>query len=423
MGTNAQASPSIVMPLSFFCKDQYDHAPRFVEGQILAFLRQDPGMKITVLVPHHGKTVSTVHREGFRVVRFHYFWPHRLEHLAGGGIIPSLRRSPWLFLQIPFLFLFEFIALLRFVRKEPCDYIYAHWFTPQGIVASLVSRLTGVPFGFTSHSSDVDVWRRFSWVGRLIVRRVVSRADAVTVVSRRSLAKLRRFFNAKDWRTIEPRVAVIPMGISMSDFNTTTFNQDVLKDRHGLPGKTVLLFIGRLVEKKGIDYLLRAMETIVDKHSNLHLVIAGEGQCRGELVEMVKQLALEQHVTFAGHVAGAQKTQHFAMADMVLVPSIVTATGDAEGLPVSLMEGLAAGKVCIATRASGADDIVTDGVDGLLIEEQSEDSIVAAVSRTLAMPESERLQMEHCARQLALSLDWSIIGARHVEHLFRGIKR
>ena len=102
----------ILVPVSFFPRSQDDRVPRFVEDQVQAFLREDSRLEITVLVPHHGDTPRAEEREGYRVVRFHYFWPRRLERLAGAGIVPALKACPALLVQVPFLFVAEFVAHL-----------------------------------------------------------------------------------------------------------------------------------------------------------------------------------------------------------------------------------------------------------------------------------------------------------------------
>ena len=406
------------MPLSFFPRDENDEVPRFVEEQIISFKRLAPHFDIEVLVPHHGNTKSYEERHGIKIVRFHYFWPHRWERLAGAGIMPALSRQRWLYLQIPFLFLSEFIALLRRVRKGHYDYIYAHWFTPQGVVSGLVSRLSGVPFAFTSHSSDVEVWKYIPWVGKRVVQLVAKWAQAITVVSHRSYEKLKSFFSEAQWAAIQSKVAIIPMGIYVANFDGSTQTDAHLKDRYQLSGKTILLFLGRLVEKKGVDYLLAGFARLVKIDPSLFLVIAGEGHLRKQLEHKARDLGIDKNTRFVGFISGQTKRDYLCMAKILVVPSIITANGDAEGLPVTILEGMASGKLCIATYESGADDIIVDGENGILIRAQSVDEIVSAVKRVLSLSESEAHKISMNAKQSAMRFDWSIVARQHIGHLF-----
>jgi glycosyltransferase involved in cell wall biosynthesis len=408
---------SIIMPVSFFPKSPTDSVPRFVEDQINAFLNESPSLQITVLVPHHGESPSEEVRNGFKVIRYHYFWPYRLERLAGGGIMPSIRKEPWLAIQIPFLFLAQCTVLLRMVRKAQYDYIYAHWFTPQGIVAAIVSALTRTPFCFTSHSSDVDIWKRIPLIGRLIVRRLLPKARAITVVSQRSYEKIQAFFTQNEWRRLAPKVAVIPMGIHTSEFTPEARSKDELKRKYNLGENFVLFSIGRMVEKKGLKYLLEAFAQLHKTYGTSQLVLAGDGPLKGPLEAQAEALGIGHAVRFVGFLSGKEKIDYLSLADILVIPSIITADGDAEGLPVSLMEGLASQTICIATRVSGADDILKDGESGLLIDDRNATAIVNAISRILTMTEPERASMREAASSIAETLDWTVLARRHLDHL------
>jgi hypothetical protein len=119
---------------STFPKGVNDSTPPFV-FQLCSHLL--PHFDLTVLAPAVRHAPQTETLQGVKVRRFHYFWPRSLERLADGAILESLSRSPWLFLQVPFLLLSELIAAFRLARTARPDVIHAHWFVPQGIVAVL----------------------------------------------------------------------------------------------------------------------------------------------------------------------------------------------------------------------------------------------------------------------------------------------
>lgn len=405
---------ALVVASTFPASDS-DPVPAFVKDQVIALRSTYPDLTFTVLAPHDARsqTAAFTRHTAYDEYRFHYCWPFtRLEKLAGRGIVPTLKRNPAYYALIPFLFVSEFFALMRLTRKLHPAIIYAHWFTPQGITAGAVSMLTGVPFVYTSHSSDVAFLRKIPVIGPGLVRYFSKRAQAITVVSRRSLTKLQNFFTATEWHALQERVAVIPMGIN-------------LPPDHPRPGRqnsevapTRLLFIGRMAEKKGVQYLLPAFAQLKKQYPGLILTLAGDGPFLAPLQAQAKRLMLHD-IHFSGHVSGTAKEDLIAATDIFIVPSIITADGDAEGLPVALMEGLAAGKVCVATNESGADDIIRDGVSGYLVPQQDTAALATAIRQAVTMKPAARHAMQQAARQAARQFAWPHIARLHYDFLFR----
>jgi glycosyltransferase involved in cell wall biosynthesis len=388
-----------------------DPVPAFVKDQLVALKKNCPSLQISVLAPHDRRSATQrfVRRPAYDEYRFHYFWPFAAEKLAGRGIMPALSANPLNCLLIPFLFLGEFLALLALTRKLRPAVIYAHWFTPQGVIASWVGRLTGTSFVFTTHAADVEVWSRIPLIGRHVVRSSATRARAFTAVSRRSMQKLQRFFSAGEWADMQRRGAVIPMGVASPEVRPQRSTAE--------PDRTVILFLGRLVEKKGVQYLLPAYARARARLGRSLLVIAGDGPMLESLQRQADCLGLGESVSFPGFVTGQDKIRLLLEADIHVVPSIITDGGDAEGLPVALMEGLAYGKVCIATAESGADDILTNGKDGFLVPEKNADALAAALLQAALLDPRTRRDMQAEALRSAQQFDWATVARRHHEFL------
>ncbi|KQW06666.1 hypothetical protein ASC66_09435 [Leifsonia sp. Root4] len=404
------------MLASTFPASADDPVPAFVRDQVVALALQHPELDFDVLAPHdqRSQTASLSIKPHYSEHRFHYFWPRRAERLTGRGIMPALRKNPFLYGVIPFLFFGEFIATLRLVRRIRPTMIYAHWFTPQAIVASWVSRLTGVPFVFTTHASDVDVWRRIPLFGPRIVRGVSAQARAITAVSSRSRSKLTSFLAADD---AQATVDVIPMGVDIPAVSPDHTVRTQIRTRLGLDGKVVYLFIGRLVEKKGIHFLLEALKLADTALTDWTLVVAGDGPLRSEVQAAVAALGLSDRVMFPGYVTGETKDEYLRSADVLVVPSIIATDGDAEGLPVALLEGLAYGLLCVATDESGADDILTDGVDGYLCPQKDAVALAAKLRTVDALGPDARAEVSARASRLAHNYSWDVIVERHYDTL------
>jgi glycosyltransferase involved in cell wall biosynthesis len=408
----------LIVFASSFPRDNSNDMPLFIKEQVDYLSKNYRDLDISVLAPHRGDSPSFEAYDNYKVYRFPYFWPRRFQKLADEGIMPSLKQNKLLYFQVPFFFLFESIALLRLIKNLKPNYIYAHWFTPQGLVSSIVTTLTGIPFIFTSHSSDVEIWTKIPIIGNKIVKIFASRAMAITVVSKRSYEKLKGFYSEMQWKKIEPRVKIIPMGIDLSLYAHQKANRNALKEEYGLKDKKILFFIGRLVEKKGVSYLLKAFSKLISKHPSLILVIAGDGQKRLMLEKEADSLGIRNRTKFVGALSGQTKLDYFYLSDIFILPSIITKEGDAEGLPVVLMEALAAGKICIATDVSGADDILVHCQNGYIIGSKNVDAIVNFVNDALSQNDTDRSSMAKEAKKTALELDWNVIVMRHYDFFF-----
>ncbi len=411
VGTPGDVAGRVLVVASTFPASDDDPVPAFVRDQVRAMHAVAPDLEFHVLAPHDGRSGTRDHvvHDAFDEHRFHYMWPRRWERLAGRGIMPALREQPRLHGVLPFFFLSEVTALLRLAQRLRPDTIYAHWFTPQGIAAAWVARLVGARFVFTTHAADVDVWRRIPVLGTRVVRFHAEQADRITAVSTRSLSRLQQFFDDDAWARLRTRTRIIPMGVPLPEPVATT------PDATAPP---TLVFVGRLAEKKGVQVLLEAVARRRGELAAWQVVVAGDGPWRARLEQQARDLGLD--VDFPGYVTGGAKDRLIATADIFVVPSIITDDGDAEGLPVTLLEGLAAGRVCVATNESGADDVVRDGVHGFLVGHRDADALGDALVRAAHLDPADATAMRTRARQRAQEFAWPRIARSHVDFLFTG---
>lgn len=416
----------IVLVASTFPASDADATPAFVRDLVVALRRRFDDLHIDVLAPQHGDRTPPVRaHELFVERRFAYFFPRAAQRLAGRGIMPTVEHRPVLALLIPFLFAGEAAALWSYVRRERPDVIYAHWFTPQGVVAAMISSLTGVPWVLTSHANDVRVWRKLPGIGRRVVRALLPTATRITAVSRITLDKMRSFFSDEEWASLSERTAIIPMGVDVADLSSPTAVPEALKQKHGYVGRRVVYFIGRLAEKKGVSFLLEAFSRLRAEggFDDVRLVVAGSGPLLNELEEKTRRSGLSEVVRFVGYVHGQEKKEWLELADVVAVPSIETDTGDSEGFPVVVMEALAAGKIIVASDATGTEDVLVDGRNAFTVPSKDSSALAAGIAGALSLDEASARAMSEQARRAAEQLDWSAIAARHYEFLFAPFAR
>ncbi len=134
-------------------------------------------------------------------------------------------------------------------------------------------------------------------------------------------------------------------------------------------GPARVLTVGRLVEKKGIEYGLRAVAQVTAQNIPLHYTIVGDGPLRTSLQELARSLGISEHVTFLGSRPQHEVLELVRQAHIFLAPSVTDTTGDQEGIPVSLMEAMATGLPVVSSFHSGIPELVDHGVSGLLAPE------------------------------------------------------
>jgi glycosyltransferase involved in cell wall biosynthesis len=373
---------------STFPKSLDDTTPPFV-FQLCRHLL--PQFDVTVLTPATRNAPETDAIQGIKVRRFHYFWPRHLERLADGAMLENLGRSPWLYLQAPFLVLFELVAALRLARAMRPDVIHAHWFVPQGIVAVLVSRILRIPVVTTAHGADVYGLR-----GRLLDalrKAVASRCEAVTVVSRDMAMYLPQVTSRRG-----ERPKVMPMGVDTKRFSEGS--------THNGGSEQVVLFVGRLAKKKGVEYLIRAFPEVVASHPDTRLVVVGDGPCRGELEALSSQMGLGDHIRFAGAQPPAAIPAFYRSSRLFVGPSVVTRSGDTEALGLVFAEAMAAGCAVVGTAVGGIPEVVIGGRTGLVVEPKSPAALASAINLLLDSPAEANRMGALAQRGARRTFDW-----------------
>ena len=366
---------------------QGDTEPAFVH-----YLSRDlqDAFDVHVLAPHtlNAKTIETL--EGVHVHRFRYL-PVTWQKLAyAGGIVPRLKQNKWIALQIPFLFFFMFLSGLKLAKKYQVDVIHAHWVIPQGFIALLIKRFysKSVKVIITSHGADLFSLNN-AFLNRLKAQ-VLTRADCVTVVSRAMQAFCQNDLGLR--RAIHVR----SMGIDC---------KNIFLDRVDHAERSGFIFAGRLVEKKGLGYLLQAFAKLTKERPNEQLLVVGDGTEKKTLMQLSQSLGLEENVTFQGAVATEELASLFNQAAVAVMPSVIAADGDQEGLGLVAAEALACGCVTIVSDLPAIRDVHDD--EFLQFKQSDVDSLYQALVRVLDEP-AEALRRSKLLQQKVIQrFDWS----------------
>jgi glycosyltransferase involved in cell wall biosynthesis len=369
--TASSARPTRVLVLaSTFPRWPYDTEPPFVYNLSRHLTER---FDVVVLAPHApgAKDVETM--DGMEVHRFHYAWPEKAQLLAYGGMLPNLKRNPWLWGLVPWFLATELVSTIRLVRSHQIDVIHAHWLVPQGLVAALAATIVRKPVVMTAHGGDV-YGLRGKWASAF-KRWALSRMTRVTAVSRDLADAIRELDSHRP-------VDVISMGVDVTRFRRRRGARKVTTALN-VTGP-VILFVGRLAEKKGVRYLIEAMPEVLEQVPDATLVIVGDGPLRQDLEQRVSNLGISASVRFTGAKSPEDLPQFYSAADLLVAPSIVADGGDTEAFGLVIAEAMACGCPVIASDVGGIGDLIKHEMTGLLVQQRDSSELAVAVCRVLA---------------------------------------
>ena len=359
--------------------------------------------RIHVLAPHADGALLEERLGNVQVTRYRYFFPGWQRIAYQGGILANLKQQPLRFGLIPFYGLFQIRAILKLLHRYSFDLIHAHWLIPQGLCATIVRRLVkkpAPPILCTSHGGDL-----YGLNGKIMTglkRYVLNDAEAVTTVSQAM------------WDTVRSigiemkKVQVIPMGV---DLQNLFIPSEIRKQSKSI------LFVGRVVEKKGLCFLVEAMQEIIIKHPEAKLRVAGEGPELSNIRNLANSLGVANHIQFLGAVPNVSLPRLYQTSDLVVFPSIVAKGGDREGFGLVLAEALGCECAVIATDIPATRDIIKDGETALIVQQKDARQIGDKVIRLLDDPELRHSLGTKGRQYVAQRFDWNVITSCYAELL------
>lgn len=379
-----------------------DSTPPFVLRLCQAMQRE--GWEPLVLAPHARGLATAEVLEGIACHRFRYA-PERLERLAyGGGMLANVRAMPWLWLVLPFYLLGLMLAALRLLLDRRIDVVHAHWIVPQGLVAVLLRRLLfwrPLRVVLTAHGGDLHA--NMGRPGRALLRWTMREADALAVVS-------------EDMRQLAitlgmppERVVVASMGVDTGAFHPPAA---------GAP-REGLVFVGRLAEKKGVAFLLEAFARLAPARPGLRLRIVGDGPLRAGLEAQAQALGIAGQVSFLGARPPAEVPAFFRKAALFVMPSVVAASGDQEGLGLVAAEAMACDCPVVAHDLAAVRDLVRHGETGLMVPPGDVAALAAAIAQLLDDPVRAAALAEAGRRHVAGHYAWPAVAKRY-RRLYEG---
>lgn len=356
--------------------------PRFPGDSVGTFM--EPIAKQVAAIGHEVHVVAPWHplvRRGREEdgVFFHFFKYAPVPALNVFGYAAGLRAdvrvrsAAWA--ATPLALAAGWFKAMRVAEKRRATVMHGHWVVPGGAIAARAR--PSLPLVVSLHGSDVFVAERNAAVAR-IARGVFRRAGYVTACSEDLARRAVRLGAGTE------RLEVVPYGVDVDRFRPSAATRDTLRARlHAAPDQPLIVAAGRLVRKKGFEYLIDALPLVRPERRPL-LVIAGTGDLDTELRARAVRGGAGDQVVFLGNVAQGEVGDWFAAADVVAAPSVRDDSGNVDGLPNTVLEALACGAPLVTTSAGGIGSVVEHGRTGLLVRERDARGLARALDELLA---------------------------------------
>jgi colanic acid/amylovoran biosynthesis glycosyltransferase len=357
--------------------------PAITETFILDEIRElrARGVEVEAL-PLFGSRGGDVH-EGWRELADHTHYHRLLSWELATAQLHWLRRRPrallraWvealartagsrkLLVRTPIVLL-RGALLARRIEAMGIRHVHAHWATHPALAAWLVRALTGIGYSFTAHAHDL-------YVDRAMLDEKVAGARFVVTISEFN----RRLLVDACGAAAAEKVHVVRCGVDPDAFAPRA---------RRVPEVPTYVCVGSLREYKGHAVLLDAVHLLAAGGGALRVILVGDGELRGALAARIAREGLGDVVELRGAVPHQDVPAILAGATAMVLPSVTSRDGQMEGIPVALMEAMAAGVPVVSTRLSGIPELVRDGESGLLVPERDPVALSRAMERLVSDP-------------------------------------
>jgi glycosyltransferase involved in cell wall biosynthesis len=362
--------------------------------------------EVTILSPYVCKSkLEEKINNNLTIVRYKYWLNHRGNLVGNGAILPKLNKNKSLYLQIPFLILFQFLYIIKIIKKKDIKVIHSHWILPQGLLAVIYKKLLNkdISVVVTSHGGDIYGLSNFNFLKKW----VLNNSDCITAVSNAIKKEMENIGVSK-----KVPIEVLPMGVNFKKFSPQRKSKSIINKYNGT--NSLLLFVGRLTEKKGVIYLLRALNILKKDYNSFKLIVVGEGEKKNELKTECKKLGLsKKHVQFVGAIKNDSLPDYYSTADIFIGPSIVASDNDQEGFGLVFVEALSCQCPVIASDLPAIRDIITSHETGILVPPKDSEALSKAIFDLIKNPNEAYKLATKGKKYVKERFSWLSIGKKY----------
>jgi len=393
----------VLITTSTYPRWRSDNTPAFVKQLAQSVNRK--GMKVSILAPHYKRAKRNEVMSGVDVKRYRYAFPARQQNITydGGGVYKISKSFSYIVKLVCLVASLTFNTFWLSIKNR-VDVINPHWIVPQGFAAVIVKFFTRKRVVLTVHGSDV-----FSLTGKTmtkIKRFVLKNSDEVCVNSKATESACISIYKRE--------YTVIPMGVDFEIFKPVKRSTQ-LANRYKLSEFTIL-FVGRLVEVKGVEYLIEALSKLSKDEIHFKALIVGDGPLKPEIESYVANNDLNSKVEFCGWVDKSKLEEYYSVADVFVGPSLQEAQG------IVFVEALATGTPVVASRVGGIIDIVTEGKNGYLVPAKSSRLLYEKLKLIIDDKDLLKKLSKSSRQEAKKKFSWDVVSEKYIKILSGGNK-
>jgi len=396
----------LIINTSTFSNASSENTPGFINSLVDSLGANYPDLEITVLRPMMNFKEISYKMHNYNVKPYRYFWPLHFQTLHKYGLKPSIDKNKLNLLKVILLFISQFFALLKLIRKEKPDYIYAQWFMPQGLATALASNFTSAQFYCSSYGADVLIFKNLKPFGKRLIKYIVKKCNKFTAISELSYSIIKDCVNSNE--KFMKKGIVIPLPIDDFFFETQHSKKKFNNN---------FLYIGRLVDYKGIDLLIESFN-LIDEEIDFTLDILGDGVDRELLTNKVKNNNLDHKINFHGWKNNSEKLEFIKKSDVVFVPSIQTKV-TMEGGPLTLIEALSQKRIVVCSDSIGYGSYIQDGVSGIKFKSGDINDLVSSINFYFKLSNIEKQKIASSGYEVSLKFQQKDITDKLYSFLFK----
>ncbi len=320
---------------------------------------------VFVLTPHHYCCALFERLNDINIIRYKYFYPKWETICSDDGFIENMKKKKSAKFLLPCFIFSEFISIIKTIKKFDIDIIITRGLFPHGILVALIKKFIKIPHILSLTDTSFTLLSKIDFFGNYLIKHALKKTDNVVI----TCVYIRYILEKIAGTEFSPMI--IPDCTDTEIFSISKEKKNYKKNLNISKNDKVFLFEGNLIEKSGIQYLLHAVKLLKNDNYEFKLLIIGTGNLEDELKNWCKTNSIENDVKFLGGLDKTSIAESYMISDTVIVPFIEDIFGDIDGIPISLINAYSAGIPVIATKFSGASDIIKDFYNGWLFEKEN----------------------------------------------------
>jgi glycosyltransferase involved in cell wall biosynthesis len=371
--------------------------PRSEDDVAVPWLREEvrllakSGYDVSVFAPSY-RGLGDHALDGVPVRRFRYFLAGK-EDLTHDSGAPSKVHKIGYFAIAGLYVLRGTLAFASLHRAKRFDIVHVHWPFPHANFVSLLKGKRRPKVVLNFHGAELALARKFGFVRKNLARHV-KKADAIVANSTHTANEVKRLVG-----DVEIEIKAYGSPVATSDLRKVT------------PLKPTILYVGRLIERKGVDYLIAAFQSL-RKEMDAELTIVGTGVLLDKLIAQAKDAGLSSSIKFLTDIGNEELAKIYLSSSVFMLPAIVDSKGDTEGLGVVLIEAMTFGLPVVASNVGGIPDVVLDEKTGVLVPEKDPQAIKDALLRVLRDESLQERLTAEAKRHIEESFSWPAVTAK-----------